>query len=75
MSAPTVESGLPTSGVPAQIPAPEGAGTPNYTVRPKISDSGAVEGELLEVSMGPQHPSTHGRRRFAWTSFLMASRW
>jgi NADH-quinone oxidoreductase subunit D len=30
--------------------------TPNYTLRPKGDDGG----ELLEVSMGPQHPSTHG---------------
>jgi NADH-quinone oxidoreductase subunit D len=31
-----------------------------YAVRPKIADNGAVQGDLLEVSMGPQHPSTHG---------------
>ena len=38
------------------IPAPEGSGAPNYKVSPKPdSDS-----ELLEVAMGPQHPSTHG---------------
>src|ERR1043165_2256883 len=36
------------------------AGSANYSVRPKTDASGAVEGELLEVSMGPQHPSTHG---------------
>ena len=30
----------------------------NYELRPKISDDG--ETELLEVSMGPHHPSTHG---------------
>src|SRR6266568_3208567 len=28
--------------------------------RPKTSPAGELEGELLEVSMGPQHPSTHG---------------
>jgi len=39
---------------------PEGAGQPNYTVTPKVDANGALEGELLEVSMGPQHPSTHG---------------
>lgn len=31
----------------------------NYTLLPKRS-GGAVDGELLEISMGPQHPSTHG---------------
>lgn len=32
-----------------------------YQIRPKVAQDGAeLEGELLEVSMGPQHPSTHG---------------
>lgn len=31
-----------------------------YEVLPKTSPSGEVQGDLLEVSMGPQHPSTHG---------------
>jgi len=39
---------------------PEGAGQPNYTKAPKTSATGEFEGELLEVAMGPQHPSTHG---------------
>ena len=39
--------------------APAGISPPqNYELRPKISDDG--ETELLEVSMGPHHPSTHG---------------
>jgi NADH-quinone oxidoreductase subunit D len=42
------------------IAPPEGAGAPNYTVRPKTGAGGEFDGELLEVSMGPQHPSTHG---------------
>jgi len=42
------------------IPQPEGAGVPNYSVTPKRSDTGEVEGDLLEVAMGPHHPSTHG---------------
>jgi NADH-quinone oxidoreductase subunit D len=52
---------------PAHTPAdasflstPEGAGQPNYAVVPKTSATGEIEGELLEVAMGPQHPSTHG---------------
>jgi len=32
----------------------------NFSVLPKTSPDGEVTGELLEVSMGPQHPSTHG---------------
>lgn len=31
-----------------------------FELRPKLSDSGEPEGELLEVAMGPHHPSTHG---------------
>ena len=44
----------------ASIPAPEGAGAPNYTLTPKAAPDGKPVGDLLEVSMGPQHPSTHG---------------
>jgi NADH-quinone oxidoreductase subunit D len=29
-------------------------------LRPKLGPDGFLEGDLLEVSMGPQHPSTHG---------------
>jgi len=32
----------------------------NYEVLPKVSENGEVSGDLLEISMGPQHPSTHG---------------
>jgi NADH-quinone oxidoreductase subunit D len=31
-----------------------------YELLPKTSADGEVSGELLEISMGPQHPSTHG---------------
>ena len=36
---------------------PPAAPAPNYEVRPKPGDR---DGELLEVAMGPHHPSTHG---------------
>ena len=33
----------------------------NYEVLPKTApDGSAADGELLEIAMGPQHPSTHG---------------
>src|SRR6266567_1655805 len=32
----------------------------NFELRPRLSVSGESPGDLLEVSMGPQHPSTHG---------------
>jgi len=32
----------------------------NYEVKPKLDDHGQGMCELLEVSMGPHHPSTHG---------------
>src|SRR5258707_8448161 len=31
-----------------------------FEILPKPSADGSVAGDLLEVSMGPQHPSTHG---------------
>jgi NADH-quinone oxidoreductase subunit D len=37
---------------------PYDASPQNYEIRPKVSVDG--ESELLEVSMGPHHPSTHG---------------
>ncbi|MBM3837170.1 MAG: NADH-quinone oxidoreductase subunit D [Verrucomicrobia bacterium] len=33
---------------------------PNYEIRPKVSPTGEIESELLEIAMGPHHPSTHG---------------
>ncbi len=35
-------------------------GKPALTWVPNVNASGSVGGELLEISMGPQHPSTHG---------------
>src|SRR6267378_7701434 len=40
------------------IMMPEGAGEPAYSISRKDSDDGG--GELLEIAMGPHHPSTHG---------------
>jgi len=37
-----------------------GGGTMTYHVEPKKAEDGAPQGDLLEVSMGPHHPSTHG---------------
>jgi NADH-quinone oxidoreductase subunit D len=31
-----------------------------YEVRPKAAGNGQLPSDLLEISMGPQHPSTHG---------------
>jgi NADH-quinone oxidoreductase subunit D len=39
----------------AQSPAPT-----QYTLRSKAAGNGAGPTDLLEISMGPQHPSTHG---------------
>src|SRR5881409_3154099 len=44
----------------AFLPTPEGAAQPNYEIVPKTSPDGELVGDLLEVAMGPQHPSTHG---------------
>jgi len=49
-----------TASLAPAVPRPEGSGKPAYTLAPKPGLSGEIEGELLEVSMGPQHPSTHG---------------
>src|SRR6267142_4023779 len=32
----------------------------NYEILPKTNADGEMSGELLEVAMGPHHPSTHG---------------
>ena len=33
---------------------------PSYTLRPRSENGGDLGGDLLEISMGPHHPSTHG---------------
>lgn len=35
-------------------------GPNGYSVTPKVSESGELDTDLLEVAMGPHHPSTHG---------------
>lgn len=42
--------------LPVELPAP----APRYEVRPKSKPPRCLEGEVLEVSIGPHHPSTHG---------------
>ena len=37
-----------------------GGGAAAYRVASKVAEDGAPQGDLLEVSMGPHHPSTHG---------------
>jgi NADH-quinone oxidoreductase subunit D len=39
------------------IPSPAAR---NYEILPKVSPTGELGGEMLEVAMGPHHPSTHG---------------
>src|SRR5438105_5761425 len=46
---------------------PGGSAAAAYAVRPKVGEDGSVQGDLLEVSMGPQHPSTHGVFRMVVT--------
>jgi NADH-quinone oxidoreductase subunit D len=44
------------------VPEPLTVGEPpkNYEILPKTAQSGDGQGDLLEVAMGPHHPSTHG---------------
>lgn len=48
---------LPTT-IPPTLEERDRAAAPNYELLPKRGSSS--DGELLEVSMGPHHPSTHG---------------
>jgi len=44
------------------VPEPLTVGEPpkHYEILPKTAQSGDGQGDLLEVAMGPHHPSTHG---------------
>lgn len=46
-----------TTDLKPSLPAAEPR---NYELRPKPEANGELGSDLLEVSMGPQHPSTHG---------------
>src|SRR3954462_13569772 len=50
MSASVLKPDIAEGGGPAR----------SYEVLPKVSPTGEAQGDLLEVSMGPQPPSTHG---------------
>ena len=56
---PDIEESPPAVSFPFSPPA-EAASEPNYSIIAKVSPSGAADGEMLEVAMGPHHPSTHG---------------
>lgn len=58
MSSSVVDSAASEPGI--SFAPPEGAGQKNYTVTPKSASNGSMDGDVLEISMGPQHPSTHG---------------
>ena len=61
MSEGVIDRDLAAGVSPASpVPQPDGSGQPTYTLTHKTSPAGGIEGDLLEVAMGPQHPSTHG---------------
>ena len=45
---------------PALAKTENNAPPKSYELRPKLLADGSLEGDVLEISMGPQHPSTHG---------------
>jgi len=52
---------LPGTGHTARMSATAETGpVTQYEIRPKTLASGEIAGDLLEVAMGPHHPSTHG---------------
>ena len=61
MSEGVIDHDLAAGVSPASpVPQPDGSGQPTYTLTHKTLPAGGIEGDLLEVAMGPQHPSTHG---------------
>src|SRR5581483_7082933 len=57
MIAPRAEFELPEPMSGEGFPVPP---RNNFTIAPKKSANGNVDGDVLEVAMGPHHPSTHG---------------
>src|ERR1051325_972065 len=53
----TIIESAGTEANPPALPAAEARG---YEILPKTSPGSDLEGEVLEVAMGPHHPSTHG---------------
>jgi NADH-quinone oxidoreductase subunit D len=51
---------VPLQGSESAITPSQASGTPVFTVTPRAREDGGIGSDLLEVSMGPQHPSTHG---------------
>jgi NADH-quinone oxidoreductase subunit D len=45
---------------PLEVSSAPGTAPRNFEVLPKPGSAGDSEGQLLEVAMGPHHPSTHG---------------
>ena len=52
----------PIQTTPAEEPFGQAQGEPRYKLTPKDV---SLDTQQLEISIGPQHPSTHGV--FAWT--------
>ena len=61
---PTAQPGdspaVPSRDLMMELGADNSGTSRNYEILPKPASDGSMEGELLEVAMGPQHPSTHG---------------
>src|SRR5213596_3356159 len=62
---PLIAEGPSATAVPiTETPRPGASASlqphPNYSLSPKASADGLIGTDLLEVAMGPQHPSTHG---------------